>query len=64
VAGRDAAGKPVTLQVGIRVIDTKHVGSGAPLTSWWWLLVVLAVALVMGGWFVIARRRRRAEPDR
>ncbi|MFC5500769.1 fibronectin type III domain-containing protein [Lysinimonas soli] len=61
VTGVDAAGKPVTLQMGIRVLDARTVSAVTPDDSWWWLLIVLAILLLLAGWFLVARRRRRRD---
>jgi titin len=68
VQGVDAAGKPVTLQLGIRVLDAQSVSTvsptGAPAaTEGLALALVLAILVIVGWWFFLARRRRRRDDE-
>ncbi|GAA3731331.1 hypothetical protein GCM10022239_04910 [Leifsonia bigeumensis] len=65
VIGVGAHGQPVTMQVGIRVLDAQTVSAHSPAGGiWlgWWLAALVLLLLV--AWYVIARRRRRREDER
>jgi titin len=62
VTGVAADGTPVTLQLGIRVLDTQSVAAVSPLGSGLlWILLLVIILLIAVSWFVVARRRRRAD---
>lgn len=60
VTGVDTEGNPVTMQVGIRVIDPQSASTTSPIGStWWiWLAGALFLLLLLGG-FLGARARLR-----
>ncbi|MBW4033519.1 MAG: hypothetical protein HIU88_12800 [Acidobacteria bacterium] len=64
VTGVDTHGKPVTMQVGIRVLDARPMSANSPTDDAWlvWLLAAL-VLLVLAAWYAAARRRRRREDE-
>jgi titin len=57
VSGVTAEGEPVTLQVGIRVLDVQKASAVShDVAPWWpWLILIL---ILLGTWYVVARRRR------
>jgi predicted RNA-binding protein with TRAM domain len=62
VSGVNASGKPVTMQVGIRVLDVTKVAAvthTAVTGSWWPWMIAMLIALLLTIWFLLARRRRR-----
>jgi hypothetical protein len=62
VTGVDAQGKPVTMQVGIRVTGQNPASAASSAGYSWWIWLLAAVMLLTAWWwFVIARRRRRDE---
>jgi titin len=65
VTGVDAQGQPVTMQMGIRVLDAQTAPIASPADGSWliWLLAAV-VLLLLVAWFAIARRRRRREDER
>ena len=67
VTGVDSAGEPVTMQIGIRVLDAENASSTTSLMSSWWVgwsaAGVLLLLLSLFFWFVLARRRRREEEE-
>jgi len=64
VTGVDAQGQPVTMQMGIRVLDAQTAPVPSPADGSWliWLLAAV-VLLLLFVWFAIARRRRRREDE-
>ena len=64
VTGVTEAGAPVTLQLGIRVLDLQPTAASAPLAEGWlWILLIIAILLAVSAWFVVARRRRRQSDE-
>jgi hypothetical protein len=60
VTGVTADGQPVTMQVGIRVLDAQKASAVSPAVDWSWLWLIAVIVLVLAfWWFLIARRRRR-----
>jgi titin len=64
VTGITESGAPVTLQLGIRVLDVQPSSAVAALDGGWlWLLLLITILLVVLIWCLVAWRRRRREPD-